>query len=153
MGRSPHTDRMAQRQREKEARRLRDVRQALRTPGATELPPPDTVEQMQPLTKWRVAKAVFTGLRAKQKFEKGRIDMSKPLSKPTLESKTTQDVAIGGAVSGGTIFAILAGARGLWGDSIPWGQEHDMVISLAATALLTPVLSRLKAWFRRGSTH
>lgn len=79
-------------------------------------------------------------------------EYTKPISTPMLESKTTRDVATGAAVAGGTAYGIVAAARALLGDaSMPWGPEADAAIAVAATAILTPLLARVKAMFRRGT--
>lgn len=100
-------------------------------------------------------KAAVKGFRAKRKFEKGKIIMPgnpKPLIQDLKDSKTTRDVAAGAVISGGTAYGLLVALRALVGnDSMPWSAETDTSIAVAATAILTPLVSRVKAWFRRGS--
>lgn len=65
-----------------------------------------------------------------------------------IKSNTTQNVAAGGAVSGGVAYAVLAALRSVAPDLLPWPPDTDMAIAMALTAVLTPLVSRVIAFKR-----
>ena len=65
-----------------------------------------------------------------------------------VTSTTTQNVAGGVVVSGGTIAGACAFVRSAWPDALPWGSEGDAALVVVLTTIIGPLVSRVIAMIR-----
>lgn len=103
-----------------------------------------TFEPLEPPKNVGLLKSAFRGWRAKRKVDR----MSNPISKPIVTSTTTQNVAAGAAAGAGTAYGVIVFARNFIG--LPWDESQDQAIAAVATVVLTPLISRLLAKWRKG---
>lgn len=68
--------------------------------------------------------------------------------KAFTDSTTTQNVAGGVVLSGGTLAGVFGFVRSAWPTALPWDASADPAIVTVLTAVLGPLLSRAIAWWR-----
>lgn len=69
-------------------------------------------------------------------------------SKTVLQSRTTQNVAAATVTTGGTVAGVIAGARAVFPDLIPWNESADVSVAVVITTVIAPLVSRLIAFWR-----
>jgi len=72
--------------------------------------------------------------------------------KPLFQSKTTQNVAIGTAGGIAVPYIIISTIRSFNPQLLPWSEGDDQAISNFLTLILTPLISRFVAIWRKKDT-
>jgi hypothetical protein len=65
-----------------------------------------------------------------------------------VTSKTTQNVTMGTAASGGAIYGVIAFLRSYAPNIVFWGEDADAGIVVVATTIIAPLVSRIIAMVR-----
>ena len=98
--------------------------------------------------RWKVWRSAVKAKKAENKYNKRRKRKMAEPKAPVMESRTTQNVAGGVAVSAGSAIGAITFARSMFPDLMPWEAGQDQAVAAVAAGILIPFISRIIAKIR-----